>query len=82
MVTDKGTKLDQAPYTKSIVIEGIGSRFAQRFHTTRLGDGFITQAREQTRTRQLKFSLLDNFGGAHVPGGNDKTGYLLQRSRD
>ena len=80
MITGKGAKLDQAPYTKRIVIEGMGScRYVQSFHTSRPGDRSITQARERARTGQLKFSLCKSFGEAHVPGENDKTRVRRER---
>lgn len=57
-------------------------RCAQCFHTTRPGDRAIAQARERARrTVQLKFSLREHSGETHACGGNDETGYLLQRSR-
>ena len=59
--TDKGTKLDQAPYTKSIIIKGMGS-CDRRKVSTPLDTGSITQARERSRTGQLDSFLCENLG--------------------
>lgn len=69
MVADEGTKLDQPPYTKRIVVEVINSFDVSRFpHHSR------------AKTEQLKFSLRDNFGEAHAPDKNHETRYILKHS--